>query len=221
MKASEILSESNLFELFNASAEVKILRDTKDYYHAVFVVGDTKYSLYMRVLSEAQNYWELLYGDEISPEHYTNTDPTGNQKEATMVLSTVVKVTERFILERKPNMITFTGDRGNGLAKLYRKMIKFLEPRLKQLHYSIRLASDAGLDVPGDDDYIITNDKYDFKTGQLIETLSEHASGGGTGAGSIATAVGGLGAGFDPNGDFGIYSKPKKKKSKNGTVLRR
>ncbi len=43
---------------------------------------------------------------------------------------------------------------------------------------------------------------------QLYTTL-ESASSGATGAASVATVVGGLGAGFDPNGDRGIYSKKK------------
>lgn len=51
--------------------------------------------------------------------------------------------------------------------------------------------------------------------------LNEFASSGGTSAGSVATAVGGLGAGFDPNADHGIYEKDKKKKAKKSTVIRR
>jgi hypothetical protein len=49
--------------------------------------------------------------------------------------------------------------------------------------------------------------------------ITETASCGATGSSSIATAVGGLGAGFDPNGDKGIYEKPNKKKK--APVLRR
>lgn len=41
-----------------------------------------------------------------------------------------------------------------------------------------------------------------------ISELLENASSGSTGAGSIATAVGGLGAGFDANGEWrSIYIK--------------
>ena len=47
---------------------------------------------------------------------------------------------------------------------------------------------------------------------KLNKSLSEHASAGSTGAGSVATAVGGIGVGFDPSRDHGIYEKPKKKK---------
>jgi hypothetical protein len=43
--------------------------------------------------------------------------------------------------------------------------------------------------------------------------IIENASAGATGSASVATVVGGLGAGFDPNGDKGIYQKtPKIKK---------
>ena len=46
-----------------------------------------------------------------------------------------------------------------------------------------------------------------------IDDLRENASSGATSSASVATVVGGLGAGFDPNGDKGIYqsaAKPKK-----------
>lgn len=40
--------------------------------------------------------------------------------------------------------------------------------------------------------------------------IKETASSGATGAASVATVVGGLGAGFDPNGDKGIYQSSTK-----------
>lgn len=52
--------------------------------------------------------------------------------------------------------------------------------------------------------------------------LKEFASAGGSSAGGVATVVGGLGAGFDPNGDKGIYdSANKKKQKKKALVIRR
>lgn len=48
--------------------------------------------------------------------------------------------------------------------------------------------------------------------------IKEHATVGATNAGSVATISGGLG-GFDPDGDYGIYPNPKKKKK--NTVIRR
>jgi hypothetical protein len=42
-----------------------------------------------------------------------------------------------------------------------------------------------------------------------LAKLDESASSGATGAANIATAVGGLGTGFDPKGNRGIYSKKK------------
>lgn len=41
--------------------------------------------------------------------------------------------------------------------------------------------------------------------------LNETSTSGSTSSGNVATAVGGLGAGFDPNGDYGIYEKNRKK----------
>ncbi len=46
----------------------------------------------------------------------------------------------------------------------------------------------------------------------------ENATSGSTSAASVATVVGGLGAGFDPNGDQGIYATKKPKKS---SIIRR
>lgn len=61
-----------------------------------------------------------------------------------------------------------------------------------------------------------------------IQNLMETASAGATGAGNIATvagngktSVGTIGAGFDADGDYGIYPKPKKKKKKTASVIRR
>lgn len=52
---------------------------------------------------------------------------------------------------------------------------------------------------------------------EIIENkpnLKETASAGASSAGGVATVVGGLGAGFDPNGEWrSIYSKKKKPKT--------
>lgn len=45
---------------------------------------------------------------------------------------------------------------------------------------------------------------------KLSHQMSESASAGATGAASVASVVGGLGAGFDPDGDHGVYEKKKK-----------
>lgn len=54
-----------------------------------------------------------------------------------------------------------------------------------------------------------------------VQNLEENASAGATSSASVATSVGGLGAGFDPNGDWGIYQSKKKKKKEKVLVLRR
>lgn len=53
-----------------------------------------------------------------------------------------------------------------------------------------------------------------MKFSDIIKAIKENATAGGTSAASIATSVGGIGTGFDPNGHKGIYQdKPKKKKA--------
>lgn len=49
--------------------------------------------------------------------------------------------------------------------------------------------------------------------------IKEQASSGSTSAASVATVVGGLGTGFDPNGHKGIYQDTGKKKKQ--PLLRR
>lgn len=51
--------------------------------------------------------------------------------------------------------------------------------------------------------------------------LSETASAGSSSAGGIATVIGGLGAGFDPNGEWrSIYSKKNQNKKKAMLIKR-
>lgn len=60
-----------------------------------------------------------------------------------------------------------------------------------------------------------------------IEQLLETSTAGSSGAGNIAVAInstkqGSIGAGFNPDGDWGVYSKPKKISFKKATsVLKR
>lgn len=59
-----------------------------------------------------------------------------------------------------------------------------------------------------------------------IESLMETSTAGGTCAGNVAvvpgngkSSKGSIGAGFDPNGDFGVYPNPKKKKTEDESDL--
>jgi hypothetical protein len=55
-----------------------------------------------------------------------------------------------------------------------------------------------------------------------LKKKNESASAGATGAASVATVVGGIGSGFDPNGDKGIYQDTKSdSKKKKPLILRR
>lgn len=84
-------------------------------------------------------------------------------------------------------------------------------PRSELLHPLSNLASHLHLELRG------------AETPERLDGLAENASCGATSAASIATApaaVGGLGVGFNPSGDHGIY-EPAKKKKKRVTVLKR
>ena len=49
----------------------------------------------------------------------------------------------------------------------------------------------------------------------MKQHVVESATSGATGAASIATVTGGLGVGFDPHGDKGIYQNTKHKSKKH------
>lgn len=51
-----------------------------------------------------------------------------------------------------------------------------------------------------------------MKFSDIIKAIKENATAGATSAASVATSVGGIGTGFDPNGHKGIYQDSKKKK---------
>lgn len=51
-----------------------------------------------------------------------------------------------------------------------------------------------------------------MKFSDIVRAIKENATAGATSAASIATSVGGLGTGFDPNGHKGIYQGNGKKK---------
>jgi len=57
------------------------------------------------------------------------------------------------------------------------------------------------------------------------EIINETSTAGATAAGNVATSVGGIGGGFDPNGHKGIYDaveRQKKRKTKaESAVIRR
>ena len=60
---------------------------------------------------------------------------------------------------------------------------------------------------------------------EIVESkIVETSSAGATAAGSVATSVGGIGAGFDPNGHKGIYDaaeKKRKRTKRSESVIRR
>jgi hypothetical protein len=60
----------------------------------------------------------------------------------------------------------------------------------------------------------ITDAALAAETEALERLLSENASAGATAASSVAVSVGGIGMGFDPKGDKGIYQGKAKRKAK-------
>lgn len=73
---------------------------------------------------------------------------------------------------------------------------------------------------PQAEDYIKITEYVKNNSSRFDLKLKESATAGSTGAGSIATVAGGLGAGFDPDGEWrSIYSKREPKKSQSRSIL--
>ncbi len=77
----------------------------------------------------------------------------------------------------------------------------------KKFPRAAEILADAGFIGIKDGPIVVVFDKEN-----VIPITSESASAGATGAASVATVVGGLGAGFNPNGDHGVYEPARKKK---------
>ncbi|AUZ94865.1 hypothetical protein FDI40_gp053 [Agrobacterium phage Atu_ph07] len=120
-------------------------------------------------------------------------------KDAPKVLGIVKNRIKKYIVDNKPDMLFFVGDKSNGLAKLYSAMGKKLAAEFKDLGYELQ------------ENNLPRSVFFRLKKVPITET----SSAGSTGAGNVATTngnVGGLGVGFDPDGDWGIYEFAKKRK---------
>jgi predicted kinase len=159
-----------------------------------FTINDTPYAI--EFLTMSNNNWKLYYGT-IHDGKLINYTPTGmGGPSGTKVLGAVVSGIVEFIKTHKPNSIRFEGH--EKLASIYEKMTSVLNSKVVALGYTTRLY------------------KSSYRTTIAIlkdSKISEHSSSGSTASSNVATNVGGIGVGFDPEGDFGVYPKPKKKKT--------
>jgi hypothetical protein len=168
MRASEILSEEIITELFGSPAKYDFEKSRNgDLIVCYFEINDTKYQMVFDKYSN-NSYWDVSYAYHSPSEDRFIAKPKGdmNTNNAVKVLSTVVKIFEDFIRSQKPNIVTFTGQQENKLASLYTNMIKILKPKLASFDYSVQIFPGAAID-----DFVVMNNKWDRDAGKLREEL--------------------------------------------------
>jgi hypothetical protein len=220
MRWHEIVGESVLTELFDSTggAEWSVKSNTE--WRADFVVDDIPFEFYVEINSRTK-MWEIEFAVDNRHDKvkrggaFGSTGASGTA--SVKVFGIVVGLVREWLNVMEPEVFTFSGDKGDGKAKLYSAMVKRMEPELRSYGYTNRVESKDATQSHG------AMNVFTFhRIQEAYEDFHEHASAGATGSGNVATsvaAVGGLGAGFDPDGDWGIYQSSKGRKKP--TVIRR
>lgn len=202
-----INSQKNLTELFDTSVDIDLKQGkrkepgggTIQHDEGNFTFNGIDY--FLRFTPSPQHV-EVDYGF-VNPDddkQGSSFKPSNTLlKDAPKVLGIVKNRIKKYIVDNKPDMLFFAGDKSNGLAKLYSAMGKKLAAEFKDLGYELQ------------ENNLPRSVFFRLKKVPITET----SSAGSTGAGNVATTngnVGGLGVGFDPDGDWGIYEFAKKRK---------
>lgn len=202
-----INSQKNLTELFDTSVDIDLKQGkrkepgggTIQHDEGNFTFNGIDYFLRF---TPTPRYVEVDYGF-VNPDddkQGSSFKPSNTLlKDAPKVLGIVKNRIKKYIVDNKPDMLFFAGDKSNGLAKLYSAMGKKLAAEFKDLGYELQ------------ENNLPRSVFFRLKKVPITET----SSAGSTGAGNVATTngnVGGLGVGFDPDGDWGIYEFAKKRK---------
>lgn len=219
MRWHEIVGESVLTELFDSSGNAEWSVKSNTEWRADFTVDDIPFEFYVE-LNSRTHLWEIEFAVDNRHEKvkrgttFGNTGSSGTS--STKVFGIVVNLIREWLNVMEPEVFTFSGDKGDGRAKLYSAMVKRLAPELQRMGYTNSVESKDATAGHG------AMNVFTFR--RIEEDLHEHASAGATGSGNVATsvaAVGGLGAGFDPDGDWGIYQSSKPKGKKKPAIIRR
>ena len=202
-----INSQKNLTELFDTSVDIDLKQGKrKDPGGGTIQHDEGNFTFngidYFLRFTPTPRYVEVDYGF-VNPDddkQGSSFKPSNTLlKDAPKVLGIVKNRIKKYIVDNKPDMLFFAGDKSNGLAKLYSAMGKKLAAEFKDLGYELQ------------ENNLPRSVFFRLKKVPITET----SSAGSTGAGNVATTngnVGGLGVGFDPDGDWGIYEFAKKRK---------
>ena len=217
MKWIEIVGESevhedSLNELFDSSAKFRIDVNGDTRWEGSFKIGEVPYGVSLTKFNPESNSWELVFGIKTKYAEKHGMDPLGNTGTGSSlaVFGTVINAVRKFVAKKNPDFIVFTGDKSTNKDALYTRMLKRLVGELTEMGYTYESKDFGGLTG-----FVIRRNDV----AESYNDLAEHASAGGSSAGGIAAVPGALGAGFDPNGDHGIYQSAKKKTKQKGPII--
>ena len=112
-------------EILNKSPDYKIVKDVRDYYTAESIIDGRKIVVSIE-LDDDSSLWEVVFYEEtdesedIRVSRKFNLTKNGSEFK---VFALVKEIVTNFIKSRKPKMIGFSANKGEGREKLYQKLI--------------------------------------------------------------------------------------------------
>lgn len=142
MKLNELLPTAQLTELFDTSSELEWVANDDYEKTGYFMINGKKFKIEIYVVDDVRKIWGVVYGN--IENEFIRFAPTGQSAtDATKVLGTVVNELARFIQEKQPNALMFSGSKGHGLHKLYDLMLRNLSKKVNNMGYRIEHGVDG------------------------------------------------------------------------------
>jgi len=163
---------SELYELFDTNSDVEWTIDDDDMKAGYFELNGQKFKIEIYVKDPELNTWGVIYG--FIENGNVRLSPSGDSpRDASKVLGTVTNELAKFINERKPSALVFSGAKGYGLHKLYTLMLRNLEKKIQTIGYHV----ESNVDGETSNFAIVSNkfDSYDDISSDLHEAFDTEA----------------------------------------------
>lgn len=218
----ESILEGDLTELFDGKGSYEWSTHNTEFWEGEFTVNGVPFSVNMEKL-KSSGVWDVEFSMESGHrnaegkrDRFGTTGTSGTS--SVQVFSVILGMMREWLNHMKPEAFGFTGDKSNGKESLYGKIVNKMTPVLKQMGYTTEVVPGEGKST-----FMFRKAKPQRGTTEAYEDVVETATAGGTSAGNFPSfaSAGGLGAGFDPNGDHGIYQKDRRKRGKLPNIVRR
>jgi len=133
-----------LSELLDSEAEWKWLKQNNDVWKAAFKVDGREFELAIHawpdIFSDPKNEnnrWDFEFVDRTDDVGKAFGNTGKMDRSAITVFATVMKIVREFIEEKRPNRISFTGNKAKKRDKLYLTLIRAIGNDIKKLGYKI------------------------------------------------------------------------------------